>query len=230
MEKHNIETLNKILSAADELFAHHGYDGASLRQLTQKAGVNLAAVNYHFGDKKSLYKAVITRHIQPINQARLSKLQDAEQQAGDKPVALAMILDILVRPVFELSQDITNGGHHIVRIVGRSMLEPLTITDEALAKELQPITPRFAQAIRRHVPHLPPDEYLWRLSFIVGALHHTLATLHRMKELTRGICQSNDHERALCRLIQFSIGTLTAPAFDIPDRQSPVPHHIVDAD
>lgn len=210
-EKDNGETINKILSTASELFAHHGYNRASLRQLTQKAGVNLAAVNYHFGDKKSLYKAVITRHIQPINQARLSKLHDAEQQAGDKPVALAIVLDILARPVFELSQDTTSGGHHIVRIIGRSMVEPLIIMDEGLATDLQPITARFAQAMRRHVPHLPPDEYLWRLSFVVGALYHTLATLHRMKELTRGICWNNDHEVTLRRFIQFSMVTLTAP-------------------
>lgn len=195
-----------------ELFALHGYHGASLRQLTRNAGVNLAAVNYHFGDKKSLYHAILARQIQPINQARLKRLADAELQSGDLPVPLEKILDILFRPLFELCTETASGGVHVAILVGRSMVEPMVVTDENLAGELQPISARFAQALRRHVSNLPPDEYLWRLNFIVGGLHHTLATLHRMKELTQGICRNHDHEGALRRFIHFSAVALTAPA------------------
>ena len=208
---HNKESLDKIISAASELFSQHGYHGVSLRQLTQKAGVNLASVNYYFGDKKSLYHAVVARHIQPIRQIHLNKLNDAEQLAAGNPVPLDSILDILCRPVFELCCDTTDGGHYVAVIVGRSMVEPLIIENELLASALPIITPRFTQALRRHVPQLRPDEYLWRLNFIVGALHHTLATLPRMKELTQGICPNNDHQGALRRFIQFAIVTLTAP-------------------
>ena len=230
MERHNNETLSRILSVATELFSNQEYSGVSLRQLTKKAGVNLAAVNYYFGDKKSLYHAVVARHIHPINQARLNKLHEAEQVAGDKPVPLAVILDILFRPFFELNQDKINGGHHIGLIVGRSMVAPHIITNQTLVRELQPITPAFAHALRRQVLNLPTDDFMWRLSFVVGALHHTLATLHRMKELTQGICPDNDCEGALRRLIQFSTVTLTAPALNISDPQSPVPREFVDAD
>jgi hypothetical protein len=84
--------------------------------------------------------------------------------------------------------------------------------DELLAQEFQPVMARFGQAMRRHVPTLSPEEFLWRLSFVIGAMHHTLATLHRMKDLTRGICRNHDHAGALPRFIQFAVTTLTAPA------------------
>ncbi len=218
LKDNNTERLNKILYAAGELFSIHGFHGVSLRQLTRSAGVNLAAVNYHFGDKKSLYHAVVARHIQTINQVRLKSLADAKRESGDLPVPLEAILDILFRPLFELCIDTANGGIHVAILVGRSMVDPMEITDKKLAGELQPIPARFAQALRRHAANLPPDEYMWRLNFIVGGLHHTLGTLHRMKELTRGICRDHDHEGALRRFIQFSAFALTAPAGPQPER------------
>jgi AcrR family transcriptional regulator len=145
----NKEIHEKILAAAEASFAQHGYDGASLRQITQAANVNLAAVNYHFGDKQSLYCEVITRRFRPINEGRLARLRDAEQVAGGAPVPLAVIIDLLVRPVFELGQDTVNGGHHTIRIIGRSLTEPQPFMEELLSKEFQPVMARFGQAVRR---------------------------------------------------------------------------------
>ena len=200
-------TTDRILSAAERLFAEHGYDRASLRKMTRLAKVNLAAVNYHYRDKQSLYVAVIMRRIEPMNQVRLAKLNQAEELAGDNPVPLAVILEIMARPLFELCDGVDKGEISIARIIGRSMADPLPIMDEIVTRQFQPTMARFGQAIRRHVPALSPEDFLWRLSFVVGALHHTLATMHRMNELTRGICRNNDREGALRRFIQFGVDT-----------------------
>src|SRR5882672_4712439 len=101
---------DRILDAAEKLFAKQGFDGTSMRQLTVAAGMNLAAVNYHFGDKESLYAAMIGRRLRPLNEARLASLERAEQEAGGQPVPLARIIELLVRPVFELSKDKSRGG------------------------------------------------------------------------------------------------------------------------
>ncbi len=205
-------TLIRILNAAESLFAQHGYDGTSLRQVTKNAKANLAAVNYHYGDKESLFATVIRRRIQPINRDRLGRLAQAEQEAEGKPVPLAMIIEIMARPIFELCEDPATGGQHTARLIGRSLAEPLPLMEEILAAEFQPAMASFGQAIRRHAPTLSPEDFLWRLSFVVGAMHHTLATLHRMKELTRGICRNNDHAGALRRFIQFAVATFTTSA------------------
>ena len=211
-------TTDRILSAAEGLFAEHGYYRASLRKVTQLAKVNLAAVNYHYGDKESLYVAVIMRRMEPINHSRLAKLNRAEEVAGDKPVPLAVIMEIMARPFFELCDGTNRGGLSIVRIVGRSMAEPLPFMHDLITSQFQPTMTRFGQAIRRHVPTLSPEDFLWRLSFVVGAMYHTLATMHRMNELTRGICRNNDLEGALRRFIQFGVDTFTHAGMRPPDK------------
>jgi AcrR family transcriptional regulator len=198
------ETWNKALFAAESLFATHGYDGTTLRQITQKAGVNLAAVNYHHGDKESLYVEIIRRRLQPINELRLTRLVDAERQAGGEPVSLGLLFEILAAPLLDLYADTNANGPAAARLIGRSLVEPLPFLEKFLAGEFQPVLARFGQALRRHAPGLSPEDFLWRLSFVVGALQHTLATLHQMKTLTRGICRDNDHAAALPRFVQFA--------------------------
>lgn len=206
MSNPNKETLDRILIAAESLFAEQGYDGTTLRQITQGAKVNLAAVNYHHGDKESLYLEILRRRIQPIDQVRLARLDEAEQQAGDQPVPLGTLMEILAGPLFELYAGSDENGRHGARLLGRALVEPLPFTEAFLTGEFQPWLARFGQALRRHVPALTPEDFLWRFSFVVGALQHTLATLHRMKGLTRGICRDNDHTAALSRFIQFATG------------------------
>src|SRR3972149_5670493 len=68
------ETRTRILDAAEELFMQHGFEGTSMRLLTSKAGVNLAAVNYHFGSKDALIEAGFRRRPDPMKAARVAAL------------------------------------------------------------------------------------------------------------------------------------------------------------
>jgi AcrR family transcriptional regulator len=206
MSQPDKETLDRILIAAESLFAECGYDGTTLRQITQRAKVNLAAVNYHHGDKESLYLEILRRRIQPINQLRLARLDEAEQQAGGEPVPLATLMEILAGPLFDLYAGPDENGRHGARLIGRALVEPLPFMETFLEAEFQPCLTRFGQALRRHAPALTPGDFLWRFSFVIGALQHTLATLHRMKSLTRGICRDNDHATALPRFVRFAAG------------------------
>lgn len=199
-----------ILDSAEKCFALHGYEAASLRQITQMAAVNLAAAHYHLGNKQTLYSLVLSRRLRPLNEARLAELELVEASLPGRLVPLTQVIDILARPVFELSAD-RSGGQYFVRVLGRSLSEPVPFKDELLAREFQPAITRFGQALRRHLPALSPEDFLWRLSFVIGAMHHALATLHQMRELTRGICRNDDHEGALRRFLEVAAATLTAP-------------------
>src|SRR3990167_7429916 len=72
------ETRTRILDAAEELFMQHGFEAASMRLLTSRAGANLAAVNYHFGSKDALIEALFRRRIDPMNAARIAELEKLE--------------------------------------------------------------------------------------------------------------------------------------------------------
>lgn len=211
-------THDRILDAAERLFASEGFSGASLRMITRQAGVNLAAVNYHFGSKEALYLEVVRRRVRPINRVRLARFEEAIAASGESPPPLAELVDILVRPVFEAHRDPVRGGPHIVRIITRTVGEPLPFMQELIVQEFHTVLARFAQAARRHVPQLSPEEFLWRMSFVVGAMQHTLATIDRMSALTRGICRDNDYDGALARFTTAAVQVLTQSA---PPREPP---------
>ena len=75
------DTKTRILDAAEKLFASHGIEGSGLRLITRKAGVNLAAINYHFGSKENLVRAILSRFILTLDQERDRRLKQAETKA-----------------------------------------------------------------------------------------------------------------------------------------------------
>jgi AcrR family transcriptional regulator len=197
------------METAEAMFADCGFDGVSLRDLTARAKVNLAAVNYYFGSKERLYTDIVQRRIRPLNEGRLSLLGQAVASAGERPPPLEEILEILIRPALAAHGDPARGGAPIVRLQARCLSDPPnTFLHQEVTEEFQLTLGRFAQALRRHVPHLSPEEFLWRFNFVVGALQHTLANLHQMAALTRGICRSDDYEYAASRFVKCAAAIL----------------------
>src|SRR6185369_727122 len=103
-------TKTRILDAAERLFVEHGFEATSLRSLTSAAGVNLAAVNYHFGSKEELFQAVLTRRLDPMNQERIDLLERMEREAGTRPLTCAKILFAMLVPALPLARDAKRGG------------------------------------------------------------------------------------------------------------------------
>lgn len=197
------ETGRRILITAESLFAQHGFNGISLRQITAKAGVNLAAVNYHYSDKLSLCRDILIYRLREVNQVRLENLNQAEARGVIVP--LEAIVEIMARPLFQPGSDPTAYNAASIRLLGRIIAEPLPFTAEIVSAHLQPVMTRFGQAIRRHVPGLSPSDFLWRFSLVIGAMHHAMATLQDMKHLTNGICRNDDHENALRNFTAFAV-------------------------
>ena len=199
------ETKQRILIAAESLFAEHGLYGVSLRQITAMAGANLAAVNYHFYDKESLCREIITQRIRPINTTRLEALDQAESRLSGTPVPLEEIMEGMARPLIVCGSDATAYNPASRRLLGRLFTDPLPFTSEILDTEMHPAVTRFGQAIRRHAPSLSPQDFVWRYSFVVGAMHHAMATLHDMRARTQGVCGNDDSEGALRNFIVFAV-------------------------
>jgi len=202
---------NRILMTATQHFAAKGFHGASLREITAAAKVNLAAVNYHFQNKAALYCEVLSSILNPLNKLRLQHLEDAQRLAGDRPVPLSLVFEIFAEPLFELSQHPNHANSELAKLAGRSTLEPLPFIQAFLTANQQVLMARLAQAIRRQATRITASEFMWRLSFLMGALHHTLATLHNMRELTHGLCPNNDSEQTLEHFVRFAVNTIQSP-------------------
>jgi AcrR family transcriptional regulator len=170
------DTRDRILDAAEKLFAQQDYDGTSLREITECAGANLAAVNYHFGAKKELYRAVLARRFRPINQSRLAQLDAAETQAGGQPVALRQLLDVFLRPMVTMKTSQGEGGPHpFVCLMNRHNAAPHPDMVEVFESEIAEVKRRFFAAFQRILPGIPPPVLGWRLGFVIGGILHAFA-------------------------------------------------------
>jgi AcrR family transcriptional regulator len=162
-------THERIMEAAARLFGSHGFRGTSLRALTREAGVNLAAVHYHFGSKHELLIATLSRHIEAVNAARLAQLDalEAAHPQGDiPPVAL---LDAFVRPSFEFRHASAENAEVVQRLLALLHSEPLEIVHPLAERLFGEVVQRFTAALERALPDLGRDEVLLRIEFTVGA-------------------------------------------------------------
>jgi AcrR family transcriptional regulator len=205
------DTKTRILDAAEILFMEHGFEATSLRQLTSAAGVNLAAVNYHFGSKEELFQAVLTRRLDPMNQERIDLLDKVEREAGGKPATCEKILFAMLIPALRLARDEKRGGKNFLKVLGRAYADPAPFIRHFLSQQYAGMIGRYKEAFLRALPHLSRQELTWRLHFVMGALSYTLAGTDALKLFAQVTAADND-ELLLQRLAPFLVAGLKAPA------------------
>jgi AcrR family transcriptional regulator len=205
-------TKDRILDAAERLFARDGIEATSLRAITAEAGVNLAAVNYHLQSKEALVMAVIMRRVGPVNERRLALLDQCEREAGDGPLPLEEVLNAFVRPVVELY---AGHGREFAPLMGRLYTEPSEFIEKIYKNQMEPVATRFIRAYERALPGLPRNELVWRLHFSMGALGHTMAASHLLRILSNGQCDPSDVEGTVRRLEAFMMAGLQAPVAEV---------------
>lgn len=203
------ETKDRILDSAERLFAEHGFAATSLRQITTGAGVNLAAVNYHFQTKESLILAVLLRKLEPINQRRLELLDEVEAEAGDDPLSLEAVLGAFLLPVLEAKASRVQLCN-FPRLMGRMYTEPgewmLRIFPQAFA----PVIARFQPAFLRALPGADRGDIGWGMHFSIGAMAHYLAGGPLLQAVSQGLADPSDTEAALPRLVTYMAAGLRA--------------------
>lgn len=212
------DTKDKILDAAERLFAEHGLGETSLRQITAKAGVNLAAVNYHFQSKDALIQAVYSRRIGPLNQKRLAMLNACELENPNGPLPLIPVLRAFVAPLFELSRELGDSGRDFKRLMGRMYVVPGDTARKILLEQMQAVAGPFIAAFQRALPHLPMVELLWRIHFCIGVIAHTLAGTSHLEVVSKGLCDPSDTEAVTERIVAFLAAAMRAPLPAIPNR------------
>jgi len=205
-----LDTKHRILNAAEKLFAEHGLAATSLRAITAEAGVNLAAVNYHFRSKEELIRAMYRRWLEPINQRRLVMLDAAEREAAHGAAALDKILDALVGPILETKA--VDGGTGATILLGRVYAEPGGLAGEILREQMAEVARRFGEALHRALPKLSRAELAWRMHFVIGSLAHTMVCGKLLEFISHGECSAGDIEGARRHLIAFALAGLSAPS------------------
>ena len=205
--QHDAGTVNRLLDAAERLFAEHGYDGVGMRQLADEAQVNLGAATYHFGSKEKLFIETFMRRFRPAHSERLRLLQEAEAVAGSKPLPIEKIVECMIRPLFELGLE--HPVFHL--LLGQNLFNPPAFLQSAVHKELGPNIEQFIKAFRRALPKMPEDLIHLRTMWAMGGL---LLFSVRAGELP-GMHNKKVHEALLQEMVRFmSAGMQSAPVLD----------------
>jgi AcrR family transcriptional regulator len=200
-------TKDRILGAAEELFALHGFSGTSLRQVTARAAVNIAAVNYHFGSKENLVNEVFRRRMDDMSRERLAALQQA---IAAYPGDLEQILAAFVEPALAMAQD-RHGGGAFIRVIARAYAESNDSLRKFLSDQYGHVLREFAKALATCMPGLGKEALYWRLDFLSGALTYAMADFGLIKRPS-GVSEATHRQRAAKALIRFAAAGFQADA------------------
>ena len=202
------ETKERILDVAEGLFADFGFPDTSLRDITRDAGVNLAAVNYHFGSKEALLVAVLERRVRPINERRLSLLDDLERKADEISPTLEDILRAFLGPPFYKQADWGDRGRKFLKLVGHIHSEINEDLKAQFMSQFDVVLGRFTNAIRAVLPMLDSKEAERRIRFVIGSMAFTMMWEGQVVGSRRDV---RDPEILLESLVGFAVAGMEAP-------------------
>jgi AcrR family transcriptional regulator len=191
-----------VLATAERLFALHGFQTVSVRDITAEAGVNLASVNYHFGSKDALLFEIFRRRTAELNRERARMLHEAADRYGGKP-PVREILTALFAPPLRWSRP-DHERRIAVQFIIRARSEGTEAMREALSTDVSHLR-RFADALIAALPHLAAEDVYWRLHFALGMLHNNrFAEFDRLHLLSDGLTRESDTEALLRRMLDFA--------------------------
>jgi AcrR family transcriptional regulator len=188
----------RLLDAAERLFAQRGFHGVSLRDITQTAGVDVALVAYHFGGKRELFTAVFERRAEVLNRERLELLEEVRRSALPRLPTVEAIVNAFCRPLLERSARGGAGWKSYFALVAWVNNSP-EFGPVMMTRHFDPLVDRFIAVLREALPGCPPREIYWGYQFLTGALTLTFAETGRIDQLSGGLCCASDldgvHER-----------------------------------
>ncbi|MEM7579201.1 MAG: TetR/AcrR family transcriptional regulator [Cyanobacteria bacterium P01_A01_bin.80] len=194
-----IDTKEQILNVAEELFAEKGFAGTSLRNVIREAGVNIAAVHYHFGSKEELFIAVVRRVAQQIVTSQLEEL--AKYENLSEPPSLENILEAFYGPPLRVITQMGEAGMIRAQFMGRCRAEPLPI-QQLSDKEFHESQLRFLDILQRALPDQTRTELTWKLDLAIAIIVRTANQLGQSDKVITGN-SSEEIEIAIARLVKF---------------------------
>lgn len=171
------DTKERLLDAAEHVFAEKGFEGTSVRAVTQAAGAAVSAANYHFGSKQELLRAVLRRRIEPLNRARLERLAALEARLEGEAPSVEQVVEALVRPAFELrASNLGGDGRAFMRhVAARLFADPPPELASLKAELMADVNERFTAALAQALPGGGVGRHAVALQLTAGLMVHVLS-------------------------------------------------------
>jgi AcrR family transcriptional regulator len=192
------DTKEQIITVAERLFAELGFAGTTLRNVVSEAGVNLAAVSYHFGSKEELFRAVVARFAHPVIEQELRLL--SELQAAPKLPSVEDILTVVLKPSLEiLTQD--QDTLMQAQFMGRCRMEPKPIQRIA-NEEFAVVTEACLDLLQRVLPDQSRSQLYWKFDLVIASLIRVLTEAGQPHSLLKSN-RPEDIQATTQKLVQF---------------------------
>ena len=200
---------HRILAAAEQLFSEGGEDATSLRAITRQAGVNVAAIHYHFGGRDGLLRAILDRKIGPLNEHRLRLLDEVEARYGSR-VPVDALLGAFLRPDLALLESLRESGQfQFCRFMGRAYTEPSPAVAAFVDDQFAVVSQRFMPLLAEAIPAVAASELQLRMRMVIAVITVMFATATPPGQAGTSI--SEDIDGQLDHLVSFLAPGLAAP-------------------
>ena len=199
-------TKERLLVVAGELFADRGFDSVSLRMITDRANVNLASVNYHFGSKEELIGAVVDDIVRPVNERRLSLLSLIDYTRQDP---IRKIIHAFIDPVFDLS-DSGNDDNKYYKLISRCIASRDERVSSIIIKQFPEVLTQFVSALTKALPSINSNSAHLKIMFMAGALAHSLFHYENLLLISEGRFDLNSTEVLKSELVSFLLTGMNA--------------------
>ena len=183
-------SIERILDAAEQLFAEYGYHGVTLKDVAARVGVSSTLIHYHFNGKESIFEAVWTRRAPVSARNRLESMRRYADEAGDQ-ITVEGALHAWIDP--DLNVQIDEADQWIA--FGKIAAQANSTGDwgaEKMTKFFNPVALALIDLLKRAMPDCDEQTIFWGYHFVSGAMTHNMARTGRLDELSHGLCSSND--------------------------------------
>ena len=195
-------TRERILDAAEELFARDGFAAVTVRQIMRKADADVSLAYYHFKSKRDLFDAVMLRRVDHLNSIRLDALEKVEQRHPDDLPTVEEIIAAFTQPLLELLASDHEEWRHYFALIAQ-INNSTEFGGPLMTRYFDPLVKRFIEALKKALPDCAPEDLYWCYHFLSGALTLTFAETGRIDNLSGGICKSSDMASINARMPAF---------------------------
>ena len=184
--------------AAEAEFADHGFDGVLVRQIALRADVPVALINYHYGSKEGLYRAIFEMRAPMIIDQRMAGLRLAEMEP-DQERKVEMIVKAVLVPNLHMRSTEKNSSY--ARILAREVADPKSHHRKVIGEFFDPVAYRVTEALHKAMPDRTIEEIHWGYQAMLGVMVYTMADTGRISRLSAGRCDPEDEMTTSTHLV-----------------------------
>ncbi|MHC4327387.1 MAG: CerR family C-terminal domain-containing protein [Planctomycetota bacterium] len=197
----------RLLHAAEELFAERGFDGTSIRDLAAAAECNIASVNYYFGGKEKLYIEVWRRHLLLLRDTRVASINEVMTNSGGKPHLEELLRSFALAFIGPL---VDESGSRLIKLMAREMIDPRLPAGMFGRDVIKPTLSAMQQALSKACPDLPESKVPLVVFSLVGQLVHTIRVKSMLQLTDDQAFAMFEPARVIDHIVAFSAAGIRA--------------------